>query len=165
MVWIWPRGRHLGTQCSPIRRIPTPLSSQDRVDCFVVMGIYSGPEVTRSLYPSLTSYSLLSLVKRMLPSYRRRILRPLKTIQQRGRRQLETLKAVRKSLTRFAASSNSPMIANTKSPSHEVNGNRWPPLLSRVYAEKKDMSLLDGAARAGSALLRYWYHSTRSSTL
>jgi hypothetical protein len=91
MVRIRSRGRHLGTQCSSTSRLPTTLSSQSWMD--KVMGIYSGPDVTRSLYSSLNSYSLLSLGTRMLPSYRRCILRPLKTIQQRGSRQLGTLNA------------------------------------------------------------------------
>jgi hypothetical protein len=46
-----PEDDTLGTQCSPTRRIPTPLPSQDRVDFFEVTGFYSEPEAARSLHP------------------------------------------------------------------------------------------------------------------
>jgi hypothetical protein len=67
VVWIRPRGRHLRSQCSPIRRIPTPISPQDRVDFLEVMGMYSGPEASRSLHPSLTSYFVLKAWEEFSP--------------------------------------------------------------------------------------------------
>jgi hypothetical protein len=56
-------------------------------------------------------------------------------------------------------------LNNREISSHDVNGNRWPPLVPGGYAVQEDMFHLDGVAHAACRLAPVLLASTRSSTL